>query len=71
MLLRRNGDPNLIQQVARLASQSKDKSLFSLLLLLEEQTSHSPLNHEIGKQGMTDEFDQPPPLFLNPSRYVE
>jgi hypothetical protein len=47
MVLPRNDTSNLIEEVARQASQSKDKSLFSLLLLLEEQLCGNAFESEV------------------------
>jgi hypothetical protein len=70
MVLPRNDASNLIEEVARQASQSKDKSLFSLLLLLEEQLCGNAFESEVGKSE-TSSLLAPRPRFAIVSRYVE
>jgi len=71
MLLNPNDSFDLIVEVARQASQSKDKSLFSLLLLLEEQIRGDAFGKKVGKSEMSIILDPRPSLFDTPSRYIE
>ena len=71
MLLNPNDSSDLIVEVARQASQSKDKSLFSLLLLLEEQIRGDAFGKKVGKSEMSIILDPRPSLFDTPSRYIE
>ena len=67
MLLTPNDSSDLIVEVARQANQSKDKSLFSHLLLLEEQLHGGA----VGKSELSIVLDPQPSLVTAPSRYIE
>ena len=71
MLLTPNDSSDLIFAVARQASQSQDKSLFSYLLLLEEQLCGGAAENEVGKSALSIVLDPQPSLFTAPSRYIE
>jgi hypothetical protein len=61
---------DLIVEAARQASQSKDNSLFSLLLRLEEQSCGAAADKKIRKSEMSIVLD-PQPSLVAPSRYIE
>ena len=71
MPLNPNDSSDLIVEVARQASQTHDKSLFSLLLLLEEQICGDAVGKKIGKSEMSTILDPRPSLFSTSSRYIE
>jgi hypothetical protein len=67
MLLTSNDKSDLIVEVARQASQSKDKSLFIHLLLLEEQLRGG----EVGNSEMSIVLEPQPSVVTTHSRYIE
>jgi hypothetical protein len=73
MRLPHNDSAELIRELARVASGSKDKSLFSLLLLIEEQTCEAAFNSEIllGTPETSTGLNRQRPVFVTHSRYVE
>jgi hypothetical protein len=71
MLLTPNDSSDLIVEFARQASQTKDKSLFSLLLLLEEQICEDAFGNKMGKSEVSTVLDPRPSLFSTSSRYIE
>jgi hypothetical protein len=71
MLLTPNDSSDLIVEFARQASQTKDKSLFSLLLLLEEQICEDACGNKMGKSEVSTVLDPRPSLFSTSSRYIE
>ena len=71
MLLTPNDSSDLMVEVARQASQSKDKSLFSLLVLLEKRLCGDALRKKVGKPEISIVLGPRPALFATPSRYIE
>jgi len=73
MRLPHNDSAELIRELARVASGSKDKSLFSLLLLIEEQTCEAAFNSEIllGTPETSAGLNRQRSVFVTHSRYVE
>jgi hypothetical protein len=73
MRLPHNDSAELIRELAGMASASKDKSLFSLLLLLEEQTCETAFNSEVllGTPRTSTGLNRQRPVFVTHSRYVE
>jgi hypothetical protein len=69
MLLPHNSGDDLILEAARQASQSKDKSLFSLLLRLDEKISENGSDHRVCKAAIA--LDKRPLMWPSPSRYIE
>jgi|GEM_PF-6356883 hypothetical protein len=69
MLLPHKDEGDLIREVARQAGQSTDKSLFSLLLRLEEKICASESDN--GESEASIALDQQPPRFSARSRYIE
>jgi hypothetical protein len=73
MRLPHNDSAELIRELARVASGSEDKSLFSLLLLLEEQTGGAVFNSKVllGTPETSTGSNRQRPVFVTHSRYVE
>jgi hypothetical protein len=71
MRLPHDHSADVIREIARLASQSKDNSLFSLLLLLEAQDCGDAFDSEVKKSRRSSVPDPQPALFATHSRYVE
>jgi hypothetical protein len=71
MLLPHKDRADLIREVARQACESKDKSLFGLLLLLEEQISGGAVDRTSEKSGTSVLLEQRSPLLATRSRYIE
>jgi hypothetical protein len=73
MRLPHNDSAELIRELARVASGSQDKSLFSLLLLLEEQIGEATFDSKVvpGTPETSTGFNRQRPVFVTHSRYVE
>jgi hypothetical protein len=71
MLLTPSESCDLIVEAARQASQSKDKSLFSLLLHLEEELCGETFENPAGKPKTSGGLDPRRSSLAAPSRYVE
>jgi hypothetical protein len=69
MRLTPNDSSDLIMEAARQASQSNDKSLFSLLLLLEEEFCAETVENPVGKSETFIVSRQS--SLAAPSRYIE
>ena len=70
MRLPHDHSADVIREVARLANQSKDNSLFGLLLL-EAQDCGDAFASEVKKSRRSSVSDPKPALFATHSRYVE
>jgi hypothetical protein len=73
MRLPHNENAELIRELARVASRSKDNSLFSLLLRLEEQVCETAFYSEVLLETPKNSADlnQHRPVLFTHSRYVE
>jgi hypothetical protein len=73
MRLSHSENAELIRELARVASRSKDNSLFSLLLLLEEQGCETAVYSEVRPETPKNSagLDQQRAVLLTYSRYVE
>ena len=71
MLLPHKDRADLIREVARQACESKDKSLFGLLLLLEEQISEGAVDRPSEKSRTSVLSEQQSPRLATGSRYIE
>jgi hypothetical protein len=73
MRLPHNDSAELIRELTRMASESKDNSLFSLLLLLEEQTRETAFHSEVllGIPRTSTGLNRERPVVVTHSRYVE
>lgn len=73
MRLPHNDNAQLIRELARVASGSQDKSLFSLLLLLEEQTRGAAFDSKVlmGTPKTSTGLNRQRPVLVTHSRYIE
>jgi hypothetical protein len=71
MRLPHDHSADVIREIGRQASQSKDNSLFSLLLLLEAQDRGDAFDSEAKKSGRSSVPDPQLAFFATHSRYVE
>jgi hypothetical protein len=73
MQLLRNNATGLIRELARRASGSKDKSLFSLLLQLEQQIYGAVLDREVRLEDSKAPtvFKQRRSILVSHPRYIE
>ena len=71
MQLTLSNSSDLIAEVARQTGQSKDKSLFSLLLQLEEHLCEEPFENRVSKSEMSTILDPGASLLATSTRYIE
>jgi len=71
MRLPHDHSADVIREIARLASQSKDNSLFGLLLLLEAQDCGDAFDSEVKKSRRSSVSHPKPARFATHLRYVE